>query len=239
MKQTRLWRVVVACFAVMMLFGCGADKEIDHYMEGYNAVKAKDYEAALESFRLAAEEGDSQAATAAEIISGYFHARDAAQLGDYESAKAFLKDLPDNYKYYAIGEDIDSLRRRVYAATAEEAPPTETPAPPKVVVTENPWKLDKDRQLKEIEEWLSAGELEMAEAALSDLVNSDLTAEQQNRWEQASQRLQELREAVEDEPLSPEKATEYLRAAYPEVEGDLSSALVPRYDEEGDGSTML
>lgn len=172
-------RILCGLMSGLMLFAltaCGEkeDSGVDYYEIGYEAISVKHYETALDNFLIAAEQGDEQAETAAKIVSGYLDAKEAFEKEDIEKAKEILSDIPENYKYYAIGEDIDTLRRTVYQyqEKEEQQPPA-----------------------------LSEGEEDQ-----SYKVNNNLSAE---------------------------KAAEYLKAAYPDVEGDVGDALVPEFDENG------
>ena len=170
-------RILCGIMAGLMLFAltaCGKkeDSGVDYYEIGYEAISAKHYETALDNFLIAAEQGDEQAETAAKIVSGYLDAKEAFEKEDIEKAKEILSDIPDNYKYYAIGEDIDTLRRTVYQYQEKEE--------------QAPALSEEDNQ--------------------SYKVNNNLSAE---------------------------KAAEYLKVAYPDVEGDVGDALVPEFDENG------
>lgn len=215
----------------LLLVSCG--ETVDHYMEGYDAVDAGHYEEALLHFQKAADQGDEQAATAADIVSGYLNAQEAYELGDLESAKVFLEDLPENYKYYAIGEDVDSLRQKVYAGILPEGmeKPKETDLP------------DMDDYLSQIDAWVQQGDLASAKEMLENIPDGSLTKAQMQWVVKIHQDIAEKEAELSEEPkpttpvttlppaLSPEKAAEYLKIAYPEVEGDIGGALLPQYDE--------
>ncbi|MBQ4145678.1 MAG: hypothetical protein IJD36_03520 [Clostridia bacterium] len=166
---------LLAALAICSLSGCKNEKEVgvDYYEIGYEAIAAKHYETALDNFLIAAEKGDEQARDAAKIVSGYLDAKEAFEKEEIDKAKEILSGIPGNYKYYAIGEDIDTLRRTVYQYQEKKDDAPE--------LSEN----DQDQSYK---------------------VNNNLSAE---------------------------KAAEYLRAAYPDVEGDVGDALVPQFDENG------
>ncbi|MBE5039743.1 tetratricopeptide repeat protein [Ructibacterium gallinarum] len=238
--------------AAAALSGCGKKEEPDYYMQGYDAVKAGKYEEALEAFETAAKQGDEQAETAAEIVSGYLNAQEAYMLGNLESAKAFLKEIPENYKYYAIGEDIDALRQKVYSGNMEEVPeePKESdpPATDRPEMTEES-KLsvekeeefsrreETDLELQQIHELIKSGYLDQAKERLNSLP-SDMTDGQRQKAEQYRSELsdQQKNDTQEnkksDTDFTPEKAAEYVRRQY-QLEGDLGDGLVAKYDADG------
>lgn len=232
MRKRVLAVVMAAYLAAGALSGCGG-KKTDHYMVGYDAVKEKRYEDALESFRLAAAEGDEQSRRAADIVAGYLNAKEAFRLGDIESAKAFLEEIPENYKYYAIGEDIDALRRSVYGYQPTEPEPSETPAEDEEA---SEIRERNDRNLQQAGNLIAEGRLDAASAYLEDLETDALTEAQREKLDRYRREIAKKQEMTKEEPdhsLSPEKAAEYLRAAYPEVQGDVGDALMAQYDEEG------
>ncbi len=225
MKKGILWTLVgILAFS---LVSCG--QPVDHYLKGYDAVDTGHYEEALRHFQKAAEEGDEQAVAAADIVSGYLNALEAYELGDLAAAKAFLEDLPGNYKYYAIGADVDDLRHKVYTniLPKETEKPEETKAP------------DMNEYLSRIEELVSQEKLADAKDMLKNIPNGSLTNAQMQRVAKIhldiaeSQGVSPTAKPVTTPPpaLSPEKAAEYLKIAYPEVEGDIGGALLPQYDE--------
>ena len=237
--------------AAAVLPGCGKKEEIDYYMQGYDAVKAGKYEEALAAFETAAKQGDDQAETAAEIVSGYLNAQEAYMLGDLESAKAFLKEIPENYKYYAIGTDIDALRQKVYSGNMEDLPeePAES-AEPETAQTEAPKTAETDKEseeafsrreetdleLQQIHELIESGYLEQAEERLNGLP-ADMTEGQHKKAEQYRSEISEKKTSSQeskkaDTDFTPEKAAEYVRRQY-QLEGDLGDGLIARYDAGG------
>ncbi len=226
--------VMAAVMVLLSLSACGKREEIDYFMEGYDAVKEKRYEDALQNFQEAAKQGDGQAETAAKIIDGYFRAREAFQVGDGESAKEFLAALPENYRYYAISEDIEALKRLVYSGQQEEPQPESLAE--KTLEEAAAKQAENDRILQQVKEEMEDGHLDRAEKKLTDMVLKSLTGEQLERWQNYRMEIAEKRQENQqpkNEELSPEKAVEYLRAAYPEVQGDVSAALAAQYDEAG------
>lgn len=112
--------ILVSVLLVTCLCSCGKDEETNYYMKGYEAVEAGNYETALEHFEKAAEAGDDQAVKAAKIVSSYLNAKEAYDVEDIDGAMRFLEDIPSDYKYYAIADDVDSLLRKVYGYVPEE-----------------------------------------------------------------------------------------------------------------------
>lgn len=117
----RIFSIVLALvLLVTCLCSCGEDKETNYYMKGYEAVEAGKYDKALEYFEKGAEDGDDQAAKAAKIVSSYLNAKEAYDVEDIDGAMKFIEDIPSDYKYYAIADDVDSLIRKVYGYVPEE-----------------------------------------------------------------------------------------------------------------------
>lgn len=111
----RILSLVMVIFLLSAcLCSCGKEEKTDYYMIGYEAVEAGKYEKALENFEKAAEKGDDQAAKAAKIVSSYLDAKEAYEVGDIEGAKKFLSEMPADYKYYALSDEADALKQKVY-----------------------------------------------------------------------------------------------------------------------------
>ena len=244
--------VLAAALAVSALAGCGRKNKTDYYMKGYAAVEEGRYEAALKDFQTAAKAGDDQAQKAADIVSGYLNAQEAFALGDAEGAKAFLKDIPEDYKYYAIGEDIDTLRRRVYSAGGEDRP-EETPRPsasasaaPTASAAADKENGEKDfskreeidLELQQIRELVEEGYLDQAEERLDGLNSASLTDGQKRKADQYREEIAEQRRehkkdgSQDDAEFTADKAVEYVREAYG-LQGDPGDDPAPRYDSGG------
>ena len=118
----RILSLVMVIFLLSAwLCSCGKEEKTDYYMIGYEAVEAGKYEKALDNFEIAAKEGDDQAAKAAKIVSSYLDAKEAYEVGNIDSAMNFLNEMPSDYKYYAIADDVDTLTRKVYGYVPQEA----------------------------------------------------------------------------------------------------------------------
>lgn len=250
-------RVVCTGLAVILaaalITGCGKKDETDYYMKGYDAVKEGRYQEALEAFQTAAKDGDDQAQKAADIVSGYLNAQEAYLLEDVSGAKEFLQNIPADYKYYAIGEDIDALRRKVYGG--EEPKETPMPSAEKTLdpskekvpeVTADP-KQDPeafarheeiDLELQQIRELVKKGYLDQAEERLDGLSFDEMTDAQKDRAQQyraetKKQRAQQKESGnIADEGFTWEKAVEYVRQKY-DLQGDMGEGPSPRYDDSG------
>ena len=244
--------VLAAALAVSALAGCGRKNKTDYYMKGYEAVEEGRYEAALKDFQTAAKAGDDQAQKAADIVSGYLNAQEAFALGDAEGAKAFLKDIPEDYKYYAIGEDIDTLRRRVYSAGGEDRP--EEPPRPSASASAAPTAsaaADKengekdfskreeiDLELQQVRELEEEGSRGAAEERQDGVNSASLTDGQKRKADQYREEIAEQRRdhkkdgSQDDAEFTADKAVEYVREAYG-LQGDPGDDPAPRYDSGG------
>ena len=111
-----LYVILCMTLAMTLLAGCGKKDDTDYFDEGYTAVENGKYKDALEDFKKAAAQGDEQAQKAADIVSGYLNAKEAADLGNTDSAKEFLSKIPSDYKFYPIAGDVNALRLKVYGS---------------------------------------------------------------------------------------------------------------------------
>ncbi len=116
-------------------------------------------------------------------------------------------------------------------------------------------RLEMDRYLSSVEDMIQS-DPDMASDMLKDLPEGEITADQK-QWiaelkTAIAQRKAELQNTSDEEDvsedtslsdqasdteapvLSPEKAAEYLKNAYPQVEGDVGDALLPQYNENGE-----
>ncbi len=116
-------------------------------------------------------------------------------------------------------------------------------------------RLAMDRYLSSVEDMIQS-DPDRASDMLKDLPEGEITADQK-QWiaelkTAIAQRKAELQNTSDEEDvsedtslsdqatdteapvLSPEKAAEYLKKAYPQVEGDVGDALLPQYNENGE-----
>ncbi|MEG2338044.1 MAG: lysozyme inhibitor LprI family protein [Clostridium sp.] len=112
MKKYLLLLVVTIMFIVT---GCSTDKKINYLEEGKTSLAAGEYENALNSFRLAINEGiaDDSVKNMESMISKYLKAKKDYAEGKFQEAKTALEGISPDYVNFSIKSDIDSLKTDV------------------------------------------------------------------------------------------------------------------------------
>lgn len=234
---------LIAILSVGLLCSCGKD-DIDYFSKGYTQVENGQYKAALESFLIAAEQGDDQAKKAADIVSGYLNADEAFAIGDIESAKAFLESIPENYEYYDIAEDIDALRRKVYSYNPDaehkneptEKPKEENEASASMTKEEFSRHEQIDLDLQQVQEYIDKENYTDAQEYLSGLDFSEMSDSQRTRAESMkdtiSQKIEDASSQDNEKDFTSEKAFEFVQREY-SLQGDMGGDLPAKYDDDG------
>lgn len=226
---------LVLCLALFS--GCGKDKEPDYFDLGYTATENGRYSEALENFKKAAENGDEQAQKAADIVSGYLNAGEAADLGNMDSAKEFLNKIPSDYRFYPIADDVNALRIRVYGSAADNSGAEQK---------KDADRASADKILNETEALIDNGYTDLADKKLSAVDYSVLDDGQKNRYKKLEKSLAEIDSHDSDadqhnnmdekdkkgDDFTSDKAISYLKQKY-HTEGDIGENLTPSYDENG------
>lgn len=234
---------VILCMTLAMTFlaGCGKKDDTDYFDEGYTAVENGKYKDALEDFKKAAAQGDEQAQKAADIVSGYLNAKEAADLGNTDSAKEFLSKIPSDYKFYPIAGDVNALRLKVYGSDAAAKDAADEAEANENSKTEN----TAESTLNEVEKLIGNGHIDLAEKKL-DLIDYDsLDSSQKNKADTLRKKINNSPEKNEskdndnsgssnqnDEDFTSDKAMSYLQQYY-HIEGDIGDDLSPNYDSDG------
>ncbi|HBF6648739.1 TPA: hypothetical protein KOT44_002062 [Clostridioides difficile] len=107
--------IVVASLLAISMVGCGnstADKAIE---QGKLAMASKEYDKALGSFQLAIDEGskDEEVLKILQIIEKYNEAKNSFDEEKIEEAKKIADEISEDYKNYAIKDDIDKLKKEI------------------------------------------------------------------------------------------------------------------------------
>lgn len=233
MKKT-FFTILCAVIMIFSCVGCGNNEEPDYFDEGYSYTEDGKYAEALDSFEKAADKGDEQAEKAANIVRGYLNAKEAVALGNTESAKDFLNEIPSDYRFYPIADDINTLRLTVYGADA---------------AAEDSDNTDYDKLLDEIEGLAENGHTESAIKKLDSADYDEFTERQRKRAENIRKDLadssstevdtheipdEEHKEhnTSSDDSFTSDKALSYLKQYY-SIEGDIGEALTPSTDSDG------
>lgn len=244
MTHKIIFTILISMFSLSLLCSCGKD-DIDYFSKGYAQVENGQYKAALESFLIAAEQGDDQAKKAADIVSGYLNADEAFAIGDIEAAKAFLESIPENYEYYDIAEDIDSLRRKVYSYNPDakhEDEPTEKPKKEEDDTSASMTKEEFSRHeqidldLQQVQEYIDKENYTDAQEYLSGLDFSEMSDSQRTKAESMkdtiSQKIENASSQDNEKDFTSEKAIEFVQREY-SLQGDMGGDLPAKYDEDG------
>lgn len=234
-----LYIILCAALALTFLVGCGKKDKPDYFNVGYAAVENGKYTDALEAFKKAAAEGDEQAQKAADIVSGYLNAKEAADLGNTDSAKDFLSKIPSDYKFYPISGDVNALRLKVYGSnTAAKEAADEAEAAEES-------KSTADSTLDDIEDLIDNGRTDLAEKKLSTLDYDSLDSSQKRKADALKSKLNDSVEEESgkaggsaensqdaDDSFTSDKALSYLQQYY-HIEGDIGDDLMPSHDSDG------
>lgn len=233
-RRTAL-RVGTVLAAAILLSGCGGASE-DAYEQGCKQLESGAYEEALDTFREGAQKGDDQAKTAEQIMEGYLNAKEAYQLGDPKGAQEFLEGIPEEYRDYAVADDIDSLRREISGKAGEE------PVPPAGGRDEKAFSAREaiDMALQQAQAELDSGLYDRVQEILQDVRAEDCSQSQKEKLEQLQKDAQagaEQQEKAEtanpdNQTFTPDKAAKILQDKYG-IQGDLSQGLASHYDDKG------
>ncbi|MCI9978122.1 DUF1311 domain-containing protein [Clostridioides difficile] len=182
--------IVVSLLAISMV-GCGNSTAKKAIEQGKLAMASKEYDKALASFQLAVDEGskDEEILNISEIIEKYNEANNIFKEGKIEEAKKIVDEINEEYKKYAIKDDIETLKKSIEDNHK--------------VAKEIKSEIDKLSNLVEEKKYDEANNV------ISSLEGKELTEEQINKVSEMKNKIKENKtELVQN---SQSKKDEYLK----------------------------
>lgn len=182
--------IVVSLIAISMV-GCGNSTAKKAIEQGKLSMASKEYDKALASFQLATDEGskDEEILKISEIIEKYSEANKIFKEGKTEEAKKIVDEINEEYKNYAIKDDIETLKKSIE---------------------------DKDKVAQEIKSKISIlsnlveeKKYDEANNVISNLEGKELTEEQINEISEMKNKIKENETGLV--PNSQSKRDEYLK----------------------------
>ncbi|MEG2985132.1 MAG: lysozyme inhibitor LprI family protein [Peptostreptococcaceae bacterium] len=182
--------IVVSLLAISMV-GCGNSTEKKAIEQGKLAMGSKEYNKALASFQLAVDEGskDEEILKISEIIEKYNEANNIFKEGKIEEAKKIADEINEEYKNYAIKDDIETLKKSIEDKYK--------------VAQEIKSEIDKLSTLVEEKKYDEANNV------ISSLEGKELTEEQINRVSEMKNKIKENKNELVANSQS--KKDEYLK----------------------------
>ena len=115
MKKKIIMRTCMLIVLTLGLSGCGNSTATKAIEQGKLSLANLEYDKALGAFELAINEGikDKEIKKLVKIIEGYNNSKSLIDEGKIEEAKSILDIIHEDYKSYAIKDDIDSLKKAV------------------------------------------------------------------------------------------------------------------------------
>lgn len=132
--------------------------------QGKLALASSDYATALNSFKMAKDEGydDDEIEETIAVLDGYIKAAEAVAKSDITAAETALNGLPATYTHYSVAIEIDKLRDEINTKKAASA--------------------EIENKLSSASTLLGSGDYTGATAAIYEVYNnSDATDEQRER----------------------------------------------------------
>lgn len=173
-------QITVICAAALLLCSCGSSTASKAVEQARLSVAGHDYQAALDSLKLAVSEGarTKEILSMTDILSGYLSAESAFNADDMAQAEAAMASIPAEYVNYSIKGDIDTLNASIVSRKSEIAA--------------------IDSQIAGVKIFVQNGDYVSAEANIAELKESNLTQAQRTQTEELDLFLQAANEKINE-----------------------------------------
>ncbi|MDP4118702.1 MAG: hypothetical protein Q8873_05875 [Bacillota bacterium] len=156
----RIFCLLIALFSALSLYSCSYISPKATVERGDALMQKKDYEGALVYYKEAVKDGDgnTKAKALCDIINAYISAQTLYNNGDYEGALEKIDSLKYDYGSYAIKSDMEDLVTKISSKLSVQR--------------------KTDKKLKQLEDFINAGDYEAAKETAAIIEELDLTVSQ-------------------------------------------------------------